>query len=289
MAITRFQDLPSTDTPINSANLNGNFDELGAKVGTSIDSNYRVNIIKNKNLLNPSNIITGIYSIANGNYVADSNARCTKNKIKIDNTKNYVLSVTTSSTGNYMYVFFYDNNANYLGNISTLIENGSIAFNLFNNYSNAKYVHFRFDTTNLTDLMLEEGNSKTTYIPYNRSINIDGEDIYVKGQNEVYSTVEQRIGTWIDGKPIYRKVSTGITNTSSNYYTLFYIPNIEVINMYGILKRANGHTSNLPGFNGSQGLIQFLYYNNNTYQMYVGDISQAGTYKVFIEYTKTTD
>lgn len=32
MAITRFQDLPSTNTPINSTNLNGNFDELGAKV-----------------------------------------------------------------------------------------------------------------------------------------------------------------------------------------------------------------------------------------------------------------
>lgn len=51
MAITRFEDLPSENSPINSENLNGNFDELGVKVGKSVDNNYRTNIIYNKNLL----------------------------------------------------------------------------------------------------------------------------------------------------------------------------------------------------------------------------------------------
>lgn len=63
MAITRFEDLPSENSPINSENLNGNFDELGVKVGTSVDNNYRTNIIKELNG-NASIVVDGeeIYS-----------------------------------------------------------------------------------------------------------------------------------------------------------------------------------------------------------------------------------
>lgn len=36
------------------------------------------------------------------------------------------------------------------------------------------------------------------------------------GGNEVYSTEEVRIGTWIDGKPLYRKVFTGQTGATNS-------------------------------------------------------------------------
>lgn len=37
------------------------------------------------------------------------------------------------------------------------------------------------------------------------------------GAEEVYSTEETRIGTWIDGKPLYRKIYTGSVKTKPNH------------------------------------------------------------------------
>lgn len=70
MAITRFQDLPSTNTPINSENLNGNFDELGVKVETSVDNNYRTNILLSDNLCNIS--LSGLFPNASGTVVSQA-------------------------------------------------------------------------------------------------------------------------------------------------------------------------------------------------------------------------
>ena len=63
----------------------------------------------------------------------------------------------------------------------------------------------------ISNLQIEQGSSATTYNAYVEP------NIYIKNSNElydnfnikneeVYSTEEQKIGTWIDGKPLYRKV-----------------------------------------------------------------------------------
>lgn len=103
-----------------------------------------------------------------------------------------------------------------------------------------------------------------------------------------YSTTEQKTGGyWIDGKPIYRKVFTGLnfgggtTGTWNN--TGVVIADIETI-VEGVGLRLAPSTSVhcVNGFFsygiGSNGNIQ--YYGNNT---------SAGLNTLIIEYTKTTD
>lgn len=113
---------------------------------------------------------------------------------------------------------------------------------------------------------------------------------------DVYSTTEQRIGTWIDGKTLYRKAKIITSKNSSDLYAE-EISNIkEITNMYGIAYfRSRG-----------QPIPRVLTDNNASYALGLGDFDinsngivfrfQIGSgYSNFtkaiiiIEYTKTTD
>lgn len=61
----------------------------------------------------------------------------------------------------------------------------------------------------LKELVIKANDS----IPAGTVIDFEGDVVpegyeQVEDKGEVYSTEEQRIGTWIDGKPLYRKVGT---------------------------------------------------------------------------------
>lgn len=109
---------------------------------------------------------------------------------------------------------------------------------------------------------------------------------------EVYSTTETKIGTWIDGKPLYRKVFTGTTDgtsaltistgsgtyirtfdgtINSNYNNRWKVPNIYSETQYNV---------------GA-----FIMTNNYELRLALGSAFQASGlgYVVAIEYTKTTD
>lgn len=174
MAYTRinWQDLPSTATPRNAANLNKmdtaikeHDDKL---LGNTSMGNVVVDSIRSKNLLSRGNIIFGIYNVGQGAYVYGTNACCTANRIEIDNTKDYILSTGNTQTTSSFYVMYYDTNGTYLGNISATFSAGSLRLGTYSNYSNAKYVNFRFDIepNNLINPMFEVGTTKTTYTPY---------------------------------------------------------------------------------------------------------------------------
>lgn len=76
-------------------------------------------------------------------------------------------------------------------------------------YSNITIISRLSDTSatpiEISNLMIEENPTPTAYTPYQ---NLDGYDNY--------STNEERVGTWIDGKPIYRKVINAGTVSASN-------------------------------------------------------------------------
>jgi hypothetical protein len=118
-----------------------------------------------------------------------------------------------------------------------------------------------------------------------------------------YSTEEQVIGTWIDGKPIYRKIVT-YTNTSTigeagstvNIPIPHNISNIgEVMSSIGYrVSNANGETFPLPqiGGSGSPTLCTILRAidRTNIYLRIINDTWATGnTWRFIIKYTKTTD
>ena len=93
---------------------------------------------------------------------------------------------------------------------------------------------------------------------------------------------EKIIGIWIDGKPIYRKVSNVTISNKSTWTSLISISNLDkLINVYGFCKNVT-----LPRYESSNYYVQFLFENN--YLKYMAN-GTSGSAFIVTEYTKTTD
>ncbi len=99
----------------------------------------------------------------------------------------------------------------------------------------------------------------------------------------IYSTEEIRIGTWIDGKPIYRKVIKG---TSQNDFIL--VSNVsEIITCYGYFIY-NTLRLEIPFYSSTTNYFQTGITDGNAVSNVKGS-SLNNPYVIVIEYTKTTD
>lgn len=105
------------------------------------------------------------------------------------------------------------------------------------------------------------------------------------GGMDTYSTEEQIVGTWVDGKTIYRKyieLASGKTvySLSSN--------NIEtVVKLEMYEKESSGNIIPLNFYNGSD-TFTFCLYNKTSKCIEIVTTRSLAHYGI-IEYTKTTD
>jgi len=111
---------------------------------------------------------------------------------------------------------------------------------------------------------------------------------------DIYSTEEQVIGKWIDGKLLYRKViDVNVNNLSTSNDVSFDCTNIEqVIEIKGIMKRFESWEKLPKGTSNSDYLIDiYVYTNENKILIAAGNSVINGISKIYliIEYTKTTD
>lgn len=134
--------------------------------------------------------------------------------------------------------------------------------------------------------------------PFNYTTEVTLDEVPV---NTVYSTTEQDTGmTWIDGKPIYRKVYSWTTSSTSGTNTTQNLPaNVNVVvNFYGfiladdysrlpinciIAGASYGSAEILTGVGGNSSGPTIIF-NRNTFARALGR-----PIWVTIEYTKTTD
>ncbi len=106
-----------------------------------------------------------------------------------------------------------------------------------------------------------------------------------------YSTNETIIGTWIDGKPLYRKVYsiTSPSSTNTNYANLSSL-NIETtVHLYGYYKNSTSGTFGIPFYDSDSNYSVIFINNSNQLRGRFGNASEITDVKVVIEYTKTTD
>lgn len=99
-----------------------------------------------------------------------------------------------------------------------------------------------------------------------------------------YSTDEQVVGTWIDGKPIYRRVYTGVTFTTSK--DTWVDTNIAIPDDFGSLVHAEMinatvHDNLQIWVNSTKKIIQVMM-NRTSALTRTTDI-------LILEYTKSTD
>lgn len=106
-----------------------------------------------------------------------------------------------------------------------------------------------------------------------------------------YSTVEHKVGTWIDNRPIYEKVVTG-TVVVGNWFSFGVSEEIDNVYIQGIIKDANNTSIILPYANGNYTLSVLANANGHNGQFeFLGNTiySTGHTYILNIRYTKTND
>lgn len=239
------------------------------------------------------NIFDGILELgainSYGVNFSDSNSIRSVNFINVEPSTVY----TQSNVDNYKtIIYFYDSSKTFISNVGN-----NLSTNTFTTPSNCAYVRFctyvSEGATNINSkFQIEKGKVATDYVPHKEFSN-----------KQIYSTEEQVIGTWTDGKPLYRKVING-TSTSSDKdgsWVLFYnIPNLKMIhNLHGIIKTLDdlNECYVLPLTTVIEGNIAEVnfYFDTKTGNIYnkVRGGNRTWFYdkpiELTIEYTKTTD
>lgn len=107
---------------------------------------------------------------------------------------------------------------------------------------------------------------------------------------EIYSIEENRIGTWIDGRPLYRKVFQHYIASAGSSATPSGLDNAaDVISIYAV-SISDTYVVNSNYFNTTNDAFKVWYTRTNRmFSIYAGTIQTPSTAYVVIEYVKTTD
>lgn len=123
---------------------------------------------------------------------------------------------------------------------------------------------------------------------------VDSEVSSSGGRGGIYSTEEQQIGTWIDGKPIYRKARPiSLKNNTSNQQFDIGLTDVDVVtDLRVIIRRSTTSTgwfvSNYMTTGGSVSCGIRLDYLLWVSVLTFNDIAGQPAFAI-VEYTKTTD
>lgn len=273
-----------------------------------------VDSIRTKNLLDTNRVgkLVGtlVEQLSNGlKAIVLSNAQYQYAVVELDRDllgKTLTLSATitpsASNTGR-VSVVFTDNSYALVGSsIQTLSDTGNITFTIPSSfpsgatkictlfYSNFAGTGVANNYVNYTNVQLEEGSTATTYKPH---IDLNNQNVNTIG--------EQRIGTWIDGKPLYRTIIpiTTISSSANNYDAIISIRNLkEIVNLTGSVKPnfsawkpINNFYINSSGTLEAQYAFQVYSISNSIITLSYGNWWKSVFEKaiIIVEYTKTTD
>lgn len=285
MAISKIQyddkvaiNIDSTIPDINKCNasdlneiksvVNNNADEIPSNdnlvnVGTSVDTDYRVNVLYSKNLFD-GQLELGNYG-ANGEKIVSTTTYGNKNIVPVKPNTTYTLSINGISQKYVLY--YYDNSRTFISSTTSLTTG------TFTTPNNCYYINFRCFANDFTSdfanlkVQLEEGSEATTYEPYiTPSINVDGEEIYSKetkydviNVNTAFSSSSQTISI-----PSIDKYEYLVCHIRNSYNRLFSI----IIDKFVLkeLASANYNVISLP---------TKVVSNNNLESLATGRISYA--------------
>lgn len=109
-----------------------------------------------------------------------------------------------------------------------------------------------------------------------------------------YSTDEQVVGTWIDGKPLYQKTveitTPSALDTNTNVYDLSSLSISNIVYMNGYIINSTGNEYPLNYHNKGTQDYATTWYRSGAIGMAVGsDSTKNKTAYVTLQYTKTTD
>lgn len=232
---------------------------------------------KDENLFNKNK------SIVNGYYISDTGTLVSATNSWYQDIYIDVLPNTqyrASTTNNVLRVVFYDANKKFISRITT--ENNEIRFIV---PSNCSYVKLSGNNSNYNNLQIKQ-SLETIFIKNSNDIYEE----FIKKQEEVYSANEQAIGTWIDGKTLYRKVvNLGNLPNASAKSVSTGLSNVNYVKSYGMMTNGSIYfeMNNTRPTDNTTNNETGLYISNNT--IYIETKIDRSSYTGFVvlEYTKT--
>lgn len=188
--------------------------------------------------------------------------------------------------------------AHGIANIDTIFVSDSF---FINPSGGSSYLNFTNDTTSgqieiivdKTNFEIWAGSNRTTWngyatVRYTKTTDSAGAGNWNTDgvPTHHYSTSEQVVGTWIDGKPLYEITLTGSTGASINTYkTIGQIQNLESIaQAYGYVKATYYEPIPKPNLT-----IHISYGNGDVNTYFTSNSYQNKPVTITVQYTKTTD
>ena len=219
MAKETFKNLPDKSTPLSASKLNGLFD--GAESMGSIV----VEDVTCKNLFNINDISSGLAINDNGTSGASTKTDASGYiPVKAGQQYTFSYNYTTLSATAYRGYTFYASNRTYLNGNTYNPTDKKITITP----TQDGYFRISYDKS-CYNIQFEKGSVATNYVEHKEI-----------GNKQHYSTEEQVIGTWIDGKPLYRKVvDFTISNTWQDVGTF---SNVDFFTKIQLVRKTGGHT-----------------------------------------------
>ena len=218
--------------------------------------------------------------------------------IGVKNNTDYTISAKYSKTLQ-INVMIYDEDKKFIKEVGW----NNVPYT-FTTTDTTKYIMFalressnaNITTKDITEIQLEQGSKATTYEAYIeqkifvRNSNGAYEE-FAKKSEEVYSTEETKIGTWIDGKPLYRK--TIISNFELPFVTQVTSYNIDhnISNIDKVVHvEMTDGLKHIPNLSKAGGTTTIDYVSSTTIEIrYINDSWSSRDWYITLEYTKTTD
>ena len=243
-----FEDLPSTDTPIDATNLNNMQISIAEDIEEASSSGGGIIALKT--------ITTAPSTFIEGDKYYNS-------------TDDLIYTATSSSTwGN--------------GETPDVVT-------LYLNEADNKLYRYYNNTMNLepggSSITVHDSYSTSTTEPYSAN--------YVNSSN-TYSTTEQRIGTWKDGKPLYKITLEYSVSTGSSSYDVSSLNIDNLAKQNHQIKRYNSSSGAAdienPFYASSTDYFRsFVRTNTNTIETRLQGNYTTYTQTTTLKYTKTTD
>lgn len=195
-------------------------------------------------------------------------------------------------------IFFGTTSEPFLSSVIGLTKNGSVTFTIpssfpsgcdklfMNVYSNGGGTGVKDAYVDYTNIQIEEGTTPSEYTSY---LNLEE----AMNKEEIYFTSEQRIGTWINGKPLYRKV---LKVTPTGQYSAEYLHGIDqpaiFVNVYGTFHRTNtDYRNSLPSVYPNWEVYLYDFRASKFSMRFSDNVWNNGVTECYVvfEYTKYTD
>lgn len=252
-------------------------------------SGYNYNLYLNGTQVSDSDLATLFATAGSAYFVFDFDSGTPSNLTRltiVDSNSTTVVSKTNLGTG------FVVENLKYKG----VWSNSATTFDSF-----TKLLGRTLDESQLSFLMgkIKErpivGSTLSTpsNVAYVATANIqDGAVTPAKIATATYSTTEQVIGTWVDGKPLYRKtLNCGVGPNNGTVQTALNVTGAKIHNLYGTGINSAGSALPVNSARPVDGISSSIgaYYNGAQIVIESGADRSGYTFYITVEYTKASD